>query len=233
MRLIVGLLLVALAAGCGGGEGGSSTSAADRFQQLSEREQADPAPTPDEAAAAEEALKRDIAETRRRLGRRRDFKVPQRAIFDKPDEDVWFTVIERIQLELDTPYEPDPRYERLTRGQRALYALWWANSEIGNGGFDQFYFNSTGYFAPDLPQAARLIGATTYEDLAVRANRVLAGPDGRVPRDRGAREALLDRLPDGALAPLDDGWFDEAAQLELAKLAAGYVRRHRTEFLTP
>ena len=40
-----------------------------------------------------------------------------------------------MTLELRTPYEADPRYNRLTPGQRALYVLSWADAEILNGGW--------------------------------------------------------------------------------------------------
>jgi uncharacterized protein DUF4375 len=183
--------------------------------------------------SADEALERDRARARRRLGDRPDFKIPQRAIAGKDDYETWFTVIERIFLELDTPYRPDPRFERLTPGQRALYVLYWADAEILNGGFSQFYFNSTGYFAPDLPDAAADVGAAGHARLATSANALLASRDREVPRDRVARERLLDRIPMTKLARLDDRWFELDARGVLAHRAARYARSHRPEFFVP
>jgi hypothetical protein len=65
-----------------------------------------------------------------------DWWVSRDALTDpNDDEQVWWDVIERVFDELATPYQPDPRLERLTPGQRALYALHWTRSEVGNGGF--------------------------------------------------------------------------------------------------
>jgi hypothetical protein len=181
--------------------------------------------------SAEEALERDRARARRRLGDRPDFKIPQRAIAGKDDYETWFTAIERIFLELDTPYRPDPRLERLTGGQRALYVLHWANSEILNGGFSQLYFNSTGYFAADIPDAAAHVGAAEHARLAAAANAVLAGRGGDVPRNRVARQRLLDGIPQRKFDRIDNRWFD--LDEVLAHRAARYARSHRPEFFTP
>ena len=136
-----------------------------------------------------------------------------------------------MTLELRTPYEADPRYNRLTPGQRALYVLSWADAEILNGGFSQFYFNSTGYFAPDLPASAELVGAPEHARIATRANALLAGERAGVPRARGPREALLDRVPAKDLSDLDERWYALSDRGILPRRTAAYVRRHPAEFL--
>jgi Domain of unknown function (DUF4375) len=218
--------VLALVGGCGGHDD-SEQSAADVYQEVRKRDSTEPAP---DDSRAEETLRRDRAEARRRFGTRPDFRIPPAAIRGKDDYEVWMAVTDRIFLELKTPYSPDPRFDRLGPGQRALYVLSWADAEIGNGGFSQFYFNSTGYFAPDLPAAAARIGATENARLARAANRLLAG-GAQVPRDRNRREALLDRVSEDALSRIDERWFDTSETL--AKEAAAYVRRHPHEFLAP
>jgi hypothetical protein len=74
-----------------------------------------------------------------------DFRIRHDALTDPQDaEKVWWDVIARAFDELRTPYEPDQRFRLLTPGQRALYALLWARSEVDNGGFEQYLHNSTG-----------------------------------------------------------------------------------------
>lgn len=232
-RAVAALTLVLLCGGCGGdGEKPATAtapqrSAADLYQALEERDATVAGPA---AADAEARLRRDRARARRRLGSRPDFKIPPAAIAGKDADEVWATVIDRITFEVDTPYEPDPRFARLSAGQKALYILRLADAEILNGGFSQFYFNSTGYFAADLPSAARAVGALEHARVATSANRLLAGDDTSVPRQAVQREALLDDVFGAALSRLDGRWAAVDGPT-LAQRAATYVRAHPGEFV--
>jgi hypothetical protein len=230
------LAAAALGAGCASDDepdGGSpsQTSAADAYREAAEEQGADPTDEAFTSDGGDGGAKADIVdEARRRLGTRADFKIPRAAVRSQKVGDVWWTVIERIYNELKLPYEDDPRYRRLTPGQRALYVLHWADSEIGNGGFSQFYFNSTGWFAADLPELARRAGAHRHARIAEQANAALLGRVAdEVPRDRGARQLLLDRVAADAFDPFDDQWFADQ-DASLAATAARYVRAHPGEF---
>ena len=58
----------------------------------------------------------------------------------------------------------------LTPGQRALLALHWCVAEVSNGGFDQFFSNSTGVLAPE--------GAAAFRALGMAGLHVVAGECG-------------------------------------------------------
>ena len=181
-------------------------------------------------ADIEASLERYRQDARRRLGTREDFKVPRAAA--EASDDLGWAVIERIFNELATPYEPDPRYFALTEGQRALYALWWTEAEIANGGFHQFFSNSTGFFAADVPAAARLIGADRLAAISERANEVLTGsPLVDVPRERDARSELLEAVDDDAIDELDEPWYDAADGLH--DLIERYIGDHPEDFFAP
>jgi hypothetical protein len=70
-----------------------------------------------------------------------------------------FAAIERIFLELDTLYRPDPRFERLTRGKRALCVLYWADSEILNGGLSQFSAGAVKFLGTGWPASGCSTGS--------------------------------------------------------------------------
>jgi len=61
--------------------------------------------------------------------------------------------------------------------------------EVNNGGFHQFFYNSTGNETAEIIQALEMIGARNVADIVSRA----AGkfPGGMPPRDRFARQDLL------------------------------------------
>jgi|KBSMisStaDraftv2_1062788.scaffolds.fasta_scaffold157463_3 hypothetical protein len=80
---------------------------------------------------------------------------------------------------------------------RVVIAVWWLNAEVMNGGFDQYYSNSTGEQAYFAPEALRLIGAHQTAAIVSRANAVF-GPDGP-SKLRTTREEQL-----SAISPRDE-----------------------------
>lgn len=79
----------------------------------------------------------------------------------------------------------------LDRRLALLYAAHFAYSEICNGGFQQFYWNSTGAIGPETVEGYRMIGMPELADLAERASASLESP---YPRDRQLRQHVLFRV---------------------------------------
>lgn len=73
-------------------------------------------------------------------------------------------------------------YERLTPAEQKFIALWWLNGDVMNGGFDQYFFNSSGDMALDALEGLRDIGAAEPERILREALAVF-GRDG-YPLDR-------------------------------------------------
>jgi hypothetical protein len=165
-----------------------------------------------------------------------DFRIRRDALTDPDDpERVWWDVIERAYDELRTPFESDPRLERLTPGQRALYALHWTRSEVENGGFHQYLRNPTGMLADEAIRGADLIGAHEFGDV-VRSVLALF-PNGRLLEKQEARISFLEQLSEeerARLRQLDDRFYDlmghGPARSRLATYCSSYVRDHPDEF---
>jgi hypothetical protein len=157
-----------------------------------------------------------------------DFLVPPSR---SEGEDLVWDVLDRLWYQLATPYDPDSRLWELTAGQRAVYALFWAYLEIGNGGLHQFFYNSTGYLLPEAVAGAELLGEVQLAD-ALRAAAALIGDP--YPRDRAARWQALEGLP----GPDDPSWdrLDEVVYPILERLAerdlGRYVNDHPDDFFT-
>ena len=176
---------------------------------------------------------RQIEDARRRLGTRPDFKIPAAAIAGRNANDVWWAAIERVFHEfIAEPYD-SARFGVLSAGQRALYVIHMIEAELYNGGFHQFYSNSTGDLADEAAAALHRIGAGAHAGVVERANATLTG-GGAVPAGQPARWRLLERLGDTDLDRFDDAWYelgDGTGRTVLARRAAAYVRAHPGEFL--
>jgi hypothetical protein len=75
--------------------------------------------------------------------------------------------------------------ENLSRDARTVYFAQILEGEVINGGFSQFFSNSSGDNAHETLEALVEVGASTAARLLSKAIRTF--PGGRVPRDRSAR----------------------------------------------
>jgi Domain of unknown function (DUF4375) len=116
-----------------------------------------------------------------------------------------------------------------TVGQRVVYALLSVDAEVNNGGFEQFFFNSSGALMDEAIEGADRIDAPRHVAILQEAAGVF--PDGIVPEDREERWTALDGLSDEQLeklSALDDRWFALDRELERRMLA--YVEANPEEF---
>lgn len=86
-----------------------------------------------------------------------------------------------------------------------LFAAHWCNHEVCNGGFGQFFSNSTGVLAPEAIRGFRAIGQT---EIAAVVERAVAQFGPIYPRERDLRNAALLDLPDAAFDDLDNRFYE-------------------------
>jgi hypothetical protein len=106
--------------------------------------------------------------------------------------DYW-TLVEPVWLPLNRSWDDGPqRFVRRFRSVRLevghLYATHWCQSEVRNGGFHQFFSNTTGLLAPEALNGFRAIGAVEWAGILAEAMRFFGTP---YPRDRGDRGESL------------------------------------------
>lgn len=120
---------------------------------------------------------------------------------------------ERPPLNLDNPdlaevgrfvFERDDRlgYNNLSWPEKVFICVRDVECEINNGGFDQYYFNSSGNHALDAVPSLEAIGAKHTSSLLRDAN-ALFGESGPSP-DRLARQEQLDALRDAKGKKMDE-----------------------------
>lgn len=121
--------------------------------------------------------------------------------------EVYWSLIEPICDLLDIYEGPDvflDSYAKAPRAARLLYAAHFCQSEICNGGFHQFFNNSTGVLAPEALEGFRVIGQNEVAAIVKEAMSIL-GQD--YIRERKARQQLLNALPDEHFEHLNRRFF--------------------------
>ncbi len=93
------------------------------------------------------------------------------------------------------------QFKELPEPSRHLYAMHWCVSEVCNGGFHQFFANSTGVLAPEAVDGFKAIGLPKTAALIAEAMARLPDP---YPRDRDVRQNALDELDPEDLDEEDD-----------------------------
>jgi hypothetical protein len=99
-------------------------------------------------------------------------------------------------------------------------------AEVNNGGFDQYFFNSSGDEASAVIEALETVGASKTARIVRKA--CARFPGGMPPSDRNERQDALERVSPGSQAfDREDRAFLRYED-DLAKLVAAYQARFRS-----
>lgn len=87
--------------------------------------------------------------------------------------------------------------------------IWALEAEVNNGGYNQFYFNSSGQFYKHLPDALKLVGAPKFADLTKRANNTFEKENPKITQHQdGTIEGFSKSYDENPLNKFDDEFYD-------------------------
>ena len=121
---------------------------------------------------------------------------------------------------------------KLSPAQQALYSTWLVEAEVNNGGFNQFYFNSSGEFANMAVGGFNQFGLTKYAELVQKANQLFTSikPDLEKYND-GSMEGFMESYDENPLNELDKEFYNLQTEESVGKARIGYIRFHPEEFI--
>lgn len=121
------------------------------------------------------------------------------------------------------------RMEALSAPERLFYVAQVLEEEVNNGGFDQFFYNSSGNFASELEAAFELIGAGKT---AAICGKALAALGAELPMDCEARREWMEENQTDEMTEIlgecDEAFF--AYEEDLAALNKAFVLLNRAYF---
>ena len=139
-----------------------------------------------------------------------------------------FVVAMTEHLENKTQYGEDMSV--LSEAERIFYITQTLEMEVNNGGFSQFFYNSSGNFSNELVGAFTAIGANATAAICQKAISAF-GRD--IPVDRDEREEMLDELEsdefDEILEECDNAFFDYEDNLN--ELNYNFVMKNKEFFI--
>jgi len=119
----------------------------------------------------------------------------------------YWSIVEPVWDAINIYDDPAVFAETFASAPRAsglLFASHFCQSEICNGGFGQFFGNSTGVLAPEAVEGFREIGQVEVAALIEKAISLFGSV---YPRDRGERETRLTEVSTSSLDALDEMFY--------------------------
>ena len=117
-------------------------------------------------------------------------------------------------------------YEELTPHEQVFLCVWELESEVNNGGFDQYFSNSSGDYARHVVAALGAIGAGRMQKIVKQAIETVG--EGVLEEDQEQREERLIALDDERrerLEKIDQLYYGYPDNL--TKLLYAYVQKNR------
>jgi hypothetical protein len=122
-------------------------------------------------------------------------------------------------------------YSELSLPEKVFLCVWDLEGEIYNGGFGQYYYNSSGNHACDAVDALRAIGANQTAEIVRKAN-ALFGDEGPAP-NRGDRRSELLLLSDASKKKMEEYEKEFVTDKErIQELLSRYVSAKSASFKT-
>ena len=149
------------------------------------------------------------------------------------DENLLQVVFDNLSEKQPTDYEKE--YETVmswNKSRQAIYMIWALEAEVNNGGYNQFYFNSSGQFYKHLPDALKLVGANKFADLTQHANDIFEKENEKISKHQdGTIEGFSKSYEDNPLNEFDTKFYELYKTENLQELQVEYIRKHKKEFI--
>tara|TARA_B100001167_G_scaffold163752_1_gene111954 strand:+ start:1536 stop:2063 length:528 start_codon:yes stop_codon:yes gene_type:complete len=138
-------------------------------------------------------------------------------------------IVMEIDTYLNKKCEYGEKIDRLNESQKILLIVENLEREINNGGFHQFYWNSSGNYANETIDALIKIGANKTAEIVKKANSEFETGD--VPKDRAERQNEIELIEGKA----EENWnkYDSEFyeyQDNLTKLLIAFVIKNKSDF---
>lgn len=157
-------------------------------------------------------------------------------IIDKtPDQDLLQVVFDNLSEKQPTDYKKE--YETVmswNKSRQAIYMIWLLEAEVNNGGYNQFYFNSSGKFYKHLPEALKFVGANKFADLTKQANETFLSENSKITEHQdGTLTGFSKSYNDNPLNKFDNQFYDLYKTEDLQQIQVNFIRNNKTEFIDP
>jgi len=160
-------------------------------------------------------------------------ELTEQNIDSSSDDKLLQVVFDNLSEKLPANYEKE--YETVmtwNNSRKAIYMIWVLEAEVNNGGYNQFYSNSSGQYYKELPDALRLVGANGFADLTQRANDLFEKENEKITKHQdGTIEGFSKSYEDNPLNDLDTEFYELYESEKLMQIQVDYIRENKNDFI--
>jgi PBP1b-binding outer membrane lipoprotein LpoB len=150
-----------------------------------------------------------------------------------PDNELDSAIVDHVFSKIGGDYEHE--YQTVTsmsKGFQMAYSTWWVEAEVHNGGFNQYFWNSSGKFRNEAVEGFKLIGAIEHEKLLVEAIELQKQQESKLEQQKakGTIEAFSESYKDNPLNKLDERFYkltEKAGNMRIQ-----FIRSHPELFVS-
>jgi len=152
-----------------------------------------------------------------------------------PDDKLEQTVIDYVGTKIIGYRDELAIVSNMSPGLQMVYSTRRLENEVRNGGFNQFFFNSSGQFTEMALKSFRLLGASEYviileKAIAIHFQETDDNPLLKELYARGTIESFFATYELSSLDKCDDEFF--ALGNQLREMRIKYIRSHAQEFIS-
>ena len=150
-----------------------------------------------------------------------------------PDDQLTTVIFDNISSKLPKDYKKEYKtILTLSKGRQAIYTIWCVEGEVNNGGFNQFYFNSSGQYAQLAPEAFKLVGADKLAEVMLRTNNIYETNKKSIKRlQDGTLEGFNESYKDNPLNKLDHEFYELSKTEDLNQLQISFIKNNIDQFI--
>lgn len=160
-------------------------------------------------------------------------KLTEQMIDNTSDDELLQVVFDNLSQKQSADYKNElETVISWNKSRQAIYIIWILESEVNNGGYNQFYINSSGKFYKYLPDALKLVGANKFSELTRRANDTFEKENPKITQHQdGTIEGFSKSYEDNPLNKLDDEFYELYKTEKLNQIQVNFIRKHKAEFI--
>ena len=156
-------------------------------------------------------------------------------IIDSTEDDKLLQVV-FDNLSEQLPKDHKKEYEFITTkfnsSQQAIFLSWWLEGEVNNGGFNQYYTNSSGQYADLVPNLLVKMDAVKFADLAKRANQIYKTNYKQITKEQdGSLEGFSKSYENNPLNDLDTEFYKLYEVENLYDKQIKFIRNNKKDFV--
>jgi hypothetical protein len=156
------------------------------------------------------------------------FKILQKI----PDSELEAAILDNVDYRIGGNY--DEAYKKVTglsKGFQMVYATWWVEAEVNNGGFNQYFWNPAGQFQNEALEGYKLLGAEEHADLLGEAIKIYEqlAPKLSKLKAENTTAAFTQSYKDNPLGQCDDKFYK--LKVDTSALRIKYIREHPGLFI--